>query len=51
MEEVFSLVLCLCLLVATSGASGDKPRLVFNSEGEFKLSVFADCELRMIEKS
>ena len=48
--EVFSpVLLCfsLCLLAASTGSSVDRPRLVFSSNEEFKLAVFADCKLQV----
>ncbi len=43
-ECLAALYLSLCLLAATTASCGDRPRLVFNNKGSFKLAVFADCE-------
>ena len=40
------LFLCLTLFLTPVCTGEDKPKLVFNSDGQFKLAVFADCKSR-----
>ena len=40
------LFLYFTLLLTPVRTGEDKPKLVFNSDGQFKLAVFADCKSR-----